>query len=54
MFQVQALSFMKNQFRMLTSVVLLILISVLSVLPVYAESPQNTINASASLAYNLK
>lgn len=54
MFQVQALSLIKRQLKLLTSVVLSILISGMSVLPVYAATPQKTVNASATLAYNLK
>ncbi|MDF2644633.1 MAG: hypothetical protein K0Q73_438 [Paenibacillus sp.] len=54
MFQVQALSLIKRQFKLLTSVLLSILISGMSVLPVFAATPQKTVNASATLAYNLK
>ncbi|KRE99445.1 hypothetical protein ASG89_28210 [Paenibacillus sp. Soil766] len=40
--------------RLLLSVVLSILISAMYVGPVFAATPQNTLNASATLAYNLK
>ncbi|NOU74900.1 hypothetical protein GC098_26520 [Paenibacillus sp. LMG 31458] len=54
MFQVQALSLIKKQLKLLTSIVLSILISGMFVLPVFAATPQKTVNASATLAYNLK
>ncbi|WP_282937217.1 helveticin J family class III bacteriocin [Paenibacillus sp. RC67] len=54
MFQVQTLSLIQRQLKLLTTVVLSILISGMSVFPVFAESPQKTVNASATLAYNLK
>ncbi|KRE40568.1 helveticin J family class III bacteriocin [Paenibacillus sp. Soil724D2] len=54
MFQVQALSLIKRQLKLLTSVVLAILILGMSVLPVFAATPAKTVNASATLAYNLK
>ncbi|MBW7455978.1 helveticin J family class III bacteriocin [Paenibacillus sepulcri] len=54
MFQVQALSLIKSQLRILTSFFLVILIFGMSVLPVFAASPEKTVNASATLAYNLK
>lgn len=54
MFQVQALILIKRQLKLLTSVVLSILISGMYVLPVFAATPQKTVNASATLAYNLK
>jgi hypothetical protein len=55
MFQIQALRLMNKQFKLLTSVVLAILISGISVLPAFAAAtPEKTVNASATLAYNLK
>lgn len=54
MFQFQALSLIKSQLRILASVFLAILIFGMSVLPVFAASPERTVNASAKLAYNLK
>lgn len=54
MLQVQAWSLMKRRFKLLASVVLSLLISGLSVFPAFAATPQNTVNASATLAYNLK
>lgn len=54
MFQVLALSLIKRQLKLLTSIVLSILISGMFVLPVFAATPQKTVNASATLAYNLK
>jgi hypothetical protein len=44
----------KKQFKLLLSIVLSILISAMYVGPVFAATPQNTLNASATLAYNLK
>ncbi|CAN7514923.1 helveticin J family class III bacteriocin [Paenibacillus sp. LjRoot153] len=43
-----------KKLKLLTSVVLSILISTMYVLPVFAATPQTTLNASATLAYNLK
>jgi hypothetical protein len=54
MFQVQASSLFKRQLKLLTIVVLTILIWGMSVLPIYAATPVKTVNASATLAYNLK
>ena len=44
----------KKQFKLLLSIVLSILISAMYVGPVFAATPQNTLNASATLAYNLQ
>ncbi|KRE59903.1 helveticin J family class III bacteriocin [Paenibacillus sp. Soil750] len=44
----------KNRLKLLLSIVLSILISAMYVGPVFAATPQNTLNASATLAYNLK
>ncbi|XEC95716.1 helveticin J family class III bacteriocin [Paenibacillus tarimensis] len=54
MFQAQALSLIKRQLKLLTSVVLAILILAMSVLPAFAATSGRTVNASATLAYNLK
>ncbi|UUZ86416.1 class III bacteriocin [Paenibacillus sp. P26] len=54
MFQVQVRNFMKRQLKVLASVVLSVLMFGMSVLPVLAASPEKTVNASATLAYNLK
>lgn len=54
MFQVQALSLMKRQLKLLTSVVLAILILAVPVLPVFAATPTKTVETAATLAYNLK
>jgi hypothetical protein len=54
MLQVQVSGLFKRQLKILTSVVLVILIWAMSVMPVLAETPGKTINASATLAYNLK
>lgn len=54
MFQVQAFGLMKRQLKILTSVVLAIFLFGMSVLPVFAATPEKTVNASATLAYNLK
>lgn len=51
---VQWLSLGKRQLKLLTSFVLAILISAMPVLPVFAATPERTVNASATLAYNLK
>jgi hypothetical protein len=53
MFQVQAASFTKRKFKLITSVALSILLWGMSVLPVFAATPQQTVNASATLAYNI-
>ncbi|CAN7659735.1 hypothetical protein [Paenibacillus sp. LjRoot56] len=44
----------KNRLKLLLSIVLSLLISAMYVGPVFAATPQNTLNASATLAYNLK
>ncbi|MDQ0063778.1 helveticin J family class III bacteriocin [Paenibacillus harenae] len=54
MIQVQKPSLMKRQLKILTTVVLAILIWGMSVLPAFAATPGKTVNASATLAYNLK
>ncbi|MDQ0116175.1 helveticin J family class III bacteriocin [Paenibacillus harenae] len=54
MIQVQKSSLMKRQLKILTTVVLAILIWGMSVLPAFAATPGKTVNASATLAYNLK
>lgn len=54
MFQMKSLSLIQKQFKLLTAIVLSILISGMLVLPVFAATPQKTVNASATLAYNLK
>ncbi|WP_442600487.1 hypothetical protein [Paenibacillus sp. KN14-4R] len=54
MFNFQALNLIKRQLKLLTSFVLVFLISTMHVLPVSAATPENTVNASATLAYNLK
>ncbi|WP_223068402.1 helveticin J family class III bacteriocin [Paenibacillus caui] len=54
MFQVQALNLIKKQLKILTSVVVAILMFGMSVLPVFAATPQKTVSTSATLAYNLK
>lgn len=53
MFQIPALSLKKRPFKLLTSVLLSFLISIMSVIPGFAATPQKTVNASAALAYNL-
>ena len=40
--------------KVLSSIALIFLISLMSVLPAFAATPQRTVNASATLAYNLK
>ncbi len=54
MIQFHALSSIKRQLKTLTSAVWIALISTMFVLPVFAATPENTVNASATLAYNLK
>jgi hypothetical protein len=54
MFQVRALGLIKCQLRLLTFIVFAILISTVPVLPIFAATPAKTVNASATLAYNLK
>ncbi|AJY76860.1 helveticin J family class III bacteriocin [Paenibacillus beijingensis] len=54
MFQVQALNLIKRQLKILISVVVAILMFGISVVPVFAAIPEKTVNASATLAYNLK
>jgi hypothetical protein len=54
MFQVQALRLIKSQLKILTSVFLAVLIFGMSVLPVFAATPEKSVNASAKLAFNLK
>ncbi|WP_248927094.1 helveticin J family class III bacteriocin [Paenibacillus hamazuiensis] len=56
MFQIQSPSLMKRQLKMLASFILAILVSAISVSPVFAAAatPGKTVNASATLAYNLK
>lgn len=54
MSHVQALRFMHRPIKILTSVVVAILIFGMSVLPAFAATPEKTVNASATLAYNLK
>ncbi|CAH1227911.1 hypothetical protein PAECIP111891_06203 [Paenibacillus allorhizoplanae] len=44
----------KNRLKLLLSIFLSFLISAMYVGPVFAATPQNTLNASAALAYNLK
>jgi len=54
MLQVQALGLLKRQLKMFTPAVLAILIFGMSALPAFAATPGKTVNASATLAYNLK
>ena len=54
MSQIQALSLMNRKLKIVTSVVVAILIFGMSVLPAFAATPEKTVNASATLAYNLK
>ncbi|CAG7607910.1 hypothetical protein PAESOLCIP111_01007 [Paenibacillus solanacearum] len=54
MMQVLLPGLMKRQLKTIAAVVLSMLISVWSVLPVYAATPAKTVSASATLAYNLK
>ncbi|MDQ1914209.1 helveticin J family class III bacteriocin [Paenibacillus sp. GD4] len=54
MFQVQVLSLIRKKLLPLTMVVVSILLWGMSVLPAFAATPQKTVNASATLAYNLK
>ncbi|MGW8821809.1 hypothetical protein ACWGNU_06785 [Paenibacillus lautus] len=54
MFDVQGLSLKKRQFKLLTSFILAMLIFCMSGLPAFAATPEKTVNASATLAYNLK
>ncbi|AIQ13201.1 phage baseplate protein [Paenibacillus durus] len=53
MSQVQALKF-RRQLKILTSFVVAFLSFGMSVLPVFAAAPESTVNATATLAYNLK
>lgn len=54
MSQIQALSLTRRQVKCMVSVILAILVFVMSVMPVFAATPEKTVNASATLAYNLK
>lgn len=54
MLPIQALSVMKRRVKLLTAVVLSIALWGMSVVPVFAATPQQTKSASATLAYNLK
>jgi hypothetical protein len=44
----------KSQLKLFTSVILAMLISMVTALPAFAATPGKTVNASATLAYNLK
>ncbi|MWV42746.1 hypothetical protein GRF59_03820 [Paenibacillus sp. HJL G12] len=54
MFQGQAHGIRKRRFKLFSSAVLAILIFGMSVIPAFAATPGKTVNASATLAYNLK
>lgn len=54
MIQVSPLSFSSRKLKWLSTVLLVIFLSVTSALPVSAATPEKTVNASATLAYNLK
>ncbi|WP_426448457.1 hypothetical protein ACP26L_28240 [Paenibacillus sp. S-38] len=54
MLTMQALSPIRKQLRILTSLFIAILVAGLSGMPAYAAAPEKTVNASAVLAYNLK
>lgn len=54
MYQLQASCFIKRRSKRFTSVVFAIVILGMSVLPVFAATPSKTVNASATLAYNIK
>lgn len=54
MFHVQVLSLVKRRFKAITSVALAIMLFGISVVPAFAASPGKTVNAQATLAYNLK
>jgi len=45
---------LSKRLKVLSSIALILLISLMSVLPAFAATPQRTVNASATLAYNLK
>jgi hypothetical protein len=53
MYQVQSLRLMTRQLKLLAAVVLSVLLWGVSVIPAFAATPQQTKNASATLAYNL-
>ncbi|WP_010268140.1 helveticin J family class III bacteriocin [Paenibacillus senegalensis] len=54
MIRVQVSGFIERRKRLLTAFVLAIILSGMTVLPVFAATPEKTVNASATLAYNLK
>ena len=54
MLDVQGLSLKKKQYKLFTSFILAMLIFCMSGLPAFAATPEKTVNASATLAYNLK
>lgn len=54
MFEFKVPSLMKRQLKILTSVTLAVLIFGMSGFSVFAATPEKTVNASATLAYNLK
>lgn len=54
MFQAQALRLMRRPMKWMVSAMLAVLVFAVSVMPVFAASPEKTVNASATLAYNLK
>ncbi|GIP38285.1 hypothetical protein J31TS4_15650 [Paenibacillus sp. J31TS4] len=54
MSQKQARSLWKRKGKLFTSVLIAFLLFVMSALPVMAATPQKTVNASSTLAYNLK
>ncbi|MPY17338.1 phage baseplate protein [Paenibacillus glucanolyticus] len=54
MFQAQALRLMRRPMKWMVSAMLAVLVFTVSVMPVFAASPEKTVNASATLAYNLK
>ncbi|GIP36592.1 helveticin J family class III bacteriocin [Paenibacillus sp. J2TS4] len=54
MLPIQALRLTKRQLRVLTCIVAALILQIMTVLPAFAATPQKTVNASATLAYNLK
>ncbi|MFD1952772.1 hypothetical protein ACFSL6_00900 [Paenibacillus thailandensis] len=54
MYRFPALSFIQRRLKLLASAALACLVFGMSVMPVFAAAPEKTVNASATLAYNLK
>ncbi|MCZ8518969.1 MULTISPECIES: helveticin J family class III bacteriocin [Paenibacillus] len=54
MFKIQALSLIQRRLKLLTSFALAILMLGMSVMPASAAAPAKTVNAAATLAFNLK